>query len=492
MLNMESTMHVLPVVAVAISLSQLGHAQAPSDHDDTTSTATTTTTLTSTITHTQTVTRGGAKESVSTTNPGTPHDMTSEGKEYVLQGCYAQGGIEDIGTILGQNYTAPEMDNMSLSLCLKACSLAVVAGSTLTYPFVGVASGDSCYCGMAINMTTSESSLTDCTLPCVDNDGEACGGKGFMSVYKSASLQSAAQPNISSSSVGSLASSNPAAETSSASSNDNGATLSGLGNMDASDAKNPGVIAGITIGSVSGVIGLLVLVFMAAKWCTTRKQLHPATAASDSASSSVTTLTATTNIHDAASIRDAMKIDLRRLDGVVMDQHSPSPRFARKNQIGVAATTGADWQSNKDSPLTPRTPRFVDVMEETQPSTPSILIHPPDIAPVHGLGERAWHRRRLSAPFPPAGPVVMGVAAVESENRDDRRALPSQSSGDMPAVDSADKTTWCAGQEAVSVLSEDETRSTSSSWRWTMSTASETPDVERERENVVNGHEMRD
>lgn len=336
----------------------------------------------------------------------------------------------------------------------------------------------SCYCGTAFNTTASEASLTDCTMPCVGNSSEACGGQGFMSVYRLALADSAIQSNMPSSSDGSRASSIAAAQTNIPSSHGSGTTLSGLGDTDTGSSSNPGVIAGITIGSVSGVLGLLLLVFMAGKWCTRRKQLPPSVAAAgNSASSSVTTLTATNYIHDAASIRDAMKIEVRRLDGVVMDQHSPSPRFARKSQIGVAATTGADWQSNKSSPLTPRTPRFVGVLEETHPSTPSIVVHPPEIAPIHGLGERAWHRRRLSAPFPPAGVVDDGHAVAEGEKRDDRRALPPQPSGEILAVDAADMRTWHSGQE-------DGIMSASSSWRWTMSTASEVPEAENEAENA--------
>ncbi|KAJ4418589.1 hypothetical protein N0V82_005475 [Gnomoniopsis sp. IMI 355080] len=430
------------------------------------------------------LTRGAAKFA-STTDPApSPHEMTSEGKEYVLQGCYAQAGTEDIGTMLGQDYAVPETNNMSLSFCLKTCASAVV------YPFVGVASGEyvlssSCYCGTTFNATTPKADSTDCTLSCVGNSTEACGGKGYISIYQSNSADLAAQPNSSSSSDGSLASSDPAAQPNSAGSHGSGASISGLSDTDTSGSSNPGVIAGITIGSVSGVVGLALLVFMAARWCTRRGHTQLAATVSDITSSSVTTLTATNNIHDAASIRDAVKIDVRRLDGVVMDQHSPSHLFARKNQIGVAATTGADWPNNKSSsPLTPRTPRFADIPEETHTSAPSIVVHPPEIAPVHGLGDRAWHRRRLSAPFPPAGAVDHGLAAREDGKQDDRRALPSQSSGEISAVDSADMPTWRGGQDAVSALSEDKTSSSSPSWRWTMSTASETLDTESEKAGI--------
>lgn len=133
MFRLEGTFGVLPLVAVTTLLSLLVFAQ-----DGTT---TTTTTITSTITVTGALSPVAA-ESASFTNPVTAsHDMTSEGKEYVLQGCYAQSGNEDLGLLLGQNYTAPGADDMSLSFCLKTCASAVVPGTSRTYPFVGVASG---------------------------------------------------------------------------------------------------------------------------------------------------------------------------------------------------------------------------------------------------------------------------------------------------------------------------------------------------------------
>lgn len=297
-----------------------------------------------------------------------------------------------------------------------------------------------------------------------------------MSIYKSASPDSAVQSILTSSAAASLASSHVAAQTNIGSSHGSGATFSENNDTDTGGANKPGVIAGITIGSVSGVICLMALIFLVAQWCIRRRQRRSAAAKSKSILTVETKPTVPNNHDDATTIRDAKKIDLRRLDGVVMDHHSPSPRWTAKNQVGVAATTGADWNSNKSSPLTPRTPRFAYPSVETQLPMPSIVVHPPEIAPIRGLGERAWHRRRLSAPFPPAGVVDDGRGPnVENERRDDRRALPSQSSGKISPVGPADMPMWRDGQEAVSALSEDEWVS-SSSWTWTLSSQSGTPE----------------
>lgn len=139
MLKMEGTFGVLPLVAVTTLLSLFAFAQESTDNAGIT---TITTTITSTITVTQAaLTRVAAESASIPTLITASHDMKSEGKEYVLQGCYAQSGNEDMGTLLGRNYMVPEADDMSLSFCLKTCASAVVPGTDGTYPFVGVASG---------------------------------------------------------------------------------------------------------------------------------------------------------------------------------------------------------------------------------------------------------------------------------------------------------------------------------------------------------------
>lgn len=266
--------------------------------------------------------------------------------------------------------------------------------------------------------------------------------------------------------------------------------------MDTSGAKSPSTIAGITVGSVSGVGLLLFLIFVAARWLIRRRKLHAASAAAHASRyektkaipashshGSVGTTSATVNTHDAASIRDAMRVDLRRLDGVVMDQHSPPAArfsFARSSskevaveQIGVAATSGAEWIRSGASPLTPRTPRYVGVdgaederdrQQQPRPSTPTIVVHPPDnIAPNYGLGERAWHRRRLSMEY--SAPSIVEVVAVV----DDRRALPSNGAYSAAEEGIEELARLAREAEAVSALTGEGPVVESPSWQWTLS-----------------------
>lgn len=309
-----------------------------------------------------------------------------------------------------------------------------------------------------------------------------------MSVYKLITAGTTTQTTgtVTDSSLTSLPSASQTAGT-----HGSGAPYTENRDIDTSGAKSPGTIAGITVGSVSGVGVVLFLIVMIARWCLRRRQTYGAShgnavqknekskgpiPAAHSAGS-VGTASATVNTHDAASIRDAKRIDLRRLDGVVMDQHSPSAaRFSftrgsnkevvAAEDIGVAATTGAQWKGGA-SPLTPRTPRYVDGPEDQRdyqqqqqprPSTPTIVVHPPDnIAPHYGLGERAWHRRRLSMEYSVPPPPVEVVATVV----DDRTALPSQQ-GYSVAGDGIEEL-------EVSALTGEGPVVESPSWTWTLS-----------------------
>lgn len=159
---------------------------------------------------------------------------------------------------------------------------------------------------------------------------------------------------------------------------------------------------------------------------------------------------------ERVTIGDATMVDLKRLSGIVVDAAAgrSAPRrgvYALQDargcttkavsyidghirQIDVAATgsatTGAQWRhTTQNLPLTPRTPRTTrsDYSEEEgnnntredeegqrdedeggpisplASSSSCVVRAPAHIARHHGLGDRAWHRRRLSVPFLPRG-----------------------------------------------------------------------------------------
>lgn len=147
--------------------------------------------------------------------------------------------------------------------------------------------------------------------------------------------------------------------------------------------------------------------------------------------------TESTRGEEKATIRDATIVDLKRLSGIVVDGRS-TPRkgvYAQQDDragagrksisyidgnirqidvIAASSTTGAQWRHTQNLPLTPRTPRYRsdwesedhdgEQQEDDRPLTPVAPVQEPEsVAQVNGLGDRAWHRKRLSLPFLPRG-----------------------------------------------------------------------------------------
>lgn len=163
----------------------------------------------------------------------------------------------------------------------------------------------------------------------------------------------------------------------------------------------PGVTAGIALGSISGFALLAFLIFLGAR--TYKKRRLQQASGSDEHGSGIRDgedASKTPLASSRASLGNTNRVDLRKVGPIVMD-------FAP-----LAASTGAEWRAG--NPGTPRAaegaipkpatdaPRNDDW--EDIPNTPTILVQQPDnVAQNPGLGERAWHRRRLSIPLPPAG-----------------------------------------------------------------------------------------
>ncbi|KAK2600799.1 hypothetical protein N8I77_010306 [Diaporthe amygdali] len=377
----------LPLYAVAL-LSLLGTPQCQASEGELTTIQSTTTT---TLSLTQTIT-------VQATTPtSVQSEKMQNGDIYILQGCYGRDGTNNIGTILGSNFTAPDTstrDGMSLSMCLFLCRLPASSGvkarDEQSLPlYIGLSDGKACYCGATLDSTAKEVQAKNCTLPCTGNNTIACGGHGFMLIYK-------------------LSNKSESAKKLGDGPYDNGAGSKG----------KPGVTAGIALGSIAGFGVLLLLIFYGAKTYKKRRQRQAsgsdeqdAIAGGGEHADDDTVPTSNT-----ASRENANRVDLRRFDPIVID-FAPIDGGRRASNTGrpkeiIAASTGADWRTG--SPQTPRAtgdgapklPANVPGNEawDDIPDTPTILVqHPESVAQNSGLGERAWHRRRLSTPLPPAG-----------------------------------------------------------------------------------------
>lgn len=321
----------------------------------------------------------------------------------------------------------------------------------------------SCYCGTTLGTNALRATAGNCVLPCRGNVTETCGGMNAMAVYKLMASYDTSADHGKPTGGGAFSSDKHTKAT------------GGRG-------SRAGVTAGIAVGSIAGCGLLVFLVFLGARYYGRRRRSRRTTTSSADTTSSMDTASTTTtktmaptaqDAEEKPIVHDARRVDLRRLDGVVMDQHAGTAAAA------AAATTGAEWRNGAASPLTPRTPRHADmdldvkalvmkaggpqgngIRESGGDTTPSIIIYPPDhTAPGRGLGERAWHRRKLSVPFPPPGSVADGG----QDRHDDRCWLPSQSTSKGGS-----------GDARMPVSSEDDGGTTGSpSWRWTFSTGEE-------------------
>ncbi|KUI73516.1 Xylosyltransferase oxt [Cytospora mali] len=429
----------LPLMAIALS-TLLGAAQGQESGVEV-ATMHGTTTVTLSLLRTRTITIQTASASAALDG------MMAGGEEYLLHGCYGlDDGPGDIGTILGANYTTRTAttgaDAMSLSMCLGFCGSSG-SPDQRPYTYVGVSDGKSCYCGPSLDSTARQGHPEDCSVPCQGNTSVACGGRSFMLIYKLSTANNTLQE---------LTGSN------------NTRTSSGIGDANSGPKSNPGITAAVAMGSICGFgILLSVLILGTRRWERRKQrraggshQREPSIANDAGGETKEGPSTGTHPPHDKASGRDATRVELRKLDGIVMDgQPSPingpslnrPPHAGRAGEI-IAATTGAEWRAG-GSPVTPRgggggagmeTPRpAISTLPEGGtwaheiPHTPSILVqHPGSVAQNHGLGERAWHRRRFSTPFPPAGYDDKTGPSAEAEG--ERRASSSRASGDTAVL----------------------------------------------------------
>lgn len=137
---MKPKWRFLPCMAVALSIladaaqGQVSGAEVTIIRSTTTMTITTTT-LYSTSTQTTTI---------QTTANAAPGGMMDGGEEYLLQGCYGQDGLSDVGTILGADYTTRNatagVGRLSLSMCLEFCGSSA-GPNQQPYSYVGVSDG---------------------------------------------------------------------------------------------------------------------------------------------------------------------------------------------------------------------------------------------------------------------------------------------------------------------------------------------------------------
>ncbi|EPS36328.1 hypothetical protein H072_10165 [Dactylellina haptotyla CBS 200.50] len=143
-------------------------------------TTTTTTTTSSIILVTTTTFSTTTKTTTTTSKPVSTGPVVNDSIEgWKHRGCWLDppdGGAKAVGesTKFYKKYTT---DNMTVALCLDYCD-------NLDYGYAGLEYKRECYCS---NVFIGED-IVDCTMPCMGNASEICGGSRRMNVYKAVDL----------------------------------------------------------------------------------------------------------------------------------------------------------------------------------------------------------------------------------------------------------------------------------------------------------------
>lgn len=318
----------------------------------------------------------------------------------------------------------------------------------------------SCYCGDRLDPSTaSEVDSTRCTTPCEGNATEACGGINSMSVYKLATANDIAMlETINGTSPTGNYTSNEMTQSANDSTSPGAVAGIAIGTIIGLCALLATILLCVKwrkrrvpqsdkrAATPFQPEYQLHLQPQQSRRETTGEAGSVFSSMTDSSNDGWTTTSATASSpyntgsshgEERVTIGDATMVDLKRLSGIVVDAAAgrSSPRKGvyalqdgrtsgnRKSilyidgnirQIDVAAAssaTGSQWRHTQNLPLTPRTPRnrsdsegHISELQDDEQISPLVSVQEPgNIAQNNGLGERAWHRRRLSIPFLPSG-----------------------------------------------------------------------------------------
>ena len=161
-----------------------------SSSTSTSHTSTSTTSQSSTSTSTSTTTPGSTSStttstSTAPTSTGTsgplPYTDLAASKGFAFVGCSPEARRADDG--LGRTLTGASLaqDGMTNEVCLDFCRAK-------GYAYAGTEYRRECYCGNSVAPTrqpkTTLVSLKDCSLTCLGNTAQYCGGQSWLSLYR--------------------------------------------------------------------------------------------------------------------------------------------------------------------------------------------------------------------------------------------------------------------------------------------------------------------
>ncbi|KAI0487208.1 hypothetical protein F4859DRAFT_246565 [Xylaria cf. heliscus] len=373
--------------------------------------------------------------------------LIPENSRYTFVGCYSGNGERIFGPDEYDAYLekAP-LNKDTIGGCLRSCgSTAPLSGRPGHYLYAGLRNGSECICGGQLSINAHKLPVDDCINPCPGDPRLSCGGQNNIAVYSLISGDGTHEPTSQKADPSNFMSGETKQPTptrlltasSTINTHGQGAALQTAETLHHSGALGRPVptptIAAIA-GSLSGAVIIAAGLFLCYRVHKRkgrprdthvksildrrgRRSVPNQFLAGANIPGSVTGLAVTE--HKRNSDRD--RSTSSRAEDHTRDFHvaadgdlvpSAPALESRTNIPATGASSAVQWRSNNgDSSVF-----LMQFTAHQRTISSSGIAVPPSSAKVNGLGERAWHRRKLSPPFQPlvsAGPRV-GVATRSS------------------------------------------------------------------------------
>ncbi|KAI0522135.1 hypothetical protein F5B22DRAFT_460751 [Xylaria bambusicola] len=383
--------------------------------------------------------------------------------QYTLVGCYSPPSKDGEHIFGPEDYDAisedkPLRGNLTIDSCLQGCGSAMPPKKEAqTYIYAGLRNGSECRCGNDLSTDLHKLQDNNCMAPCSGDPRLSCGGRVNIAVYSLKSANSQTKHPATTTTANPSTSASSTAETKSTTSQETfpSSVLPGK------PASTP-TVAAIT-GSLSGAVLVTAGVFLCYRAHIRKKRIQDAHVKSmldrHGRRSIQTPIFTQAEVHNQAAQFVAPRHEQggtgkskhTEYSGVVPS--TPALESGGRSSAGLhpwrGSRTAATWeerdsiemmgQGRRSPPTTPRisaqAQAHAHVEDATssavhwrRPSNPNdgssspqsstthkrtrssqIIAPPPLSARVDGLGERAWHRRKLSTPYQP--PVGVGSIA---------------------------------------------------------------------------------
>ncbi|RWA05497.1 hypothetical protein EKO27_g9612 [Xylaria grammica] len=323
--------------------------------------------------------------------------------------------------------------NLTIDGCLQGCGSAVPPENGIgIYVYAGLRNGSECRCGVQLSTDAHKLSDNDCIIPCSGDSGQSCGGHDNVAVY---SLISAGSSHSSKSGLSALANSQakqpttirPSASSSTIDTESTALPASAGPGAPRKPVSAP-TIAAIT-GSLSGAIIISAVLLLCYQVYRRKKRVQDAHVKSmlerrgrrsiqSPMFPSPSIQSNTTNATTARRERDNNEDSGGNASGGIGDREKDlrltveipnTPAVESGGKQAAGASSAVQWGPNN----TQSSIYSTQFTSHRRTASSNGVAPPPPSAAIDGLGERAWHRRKLSTPYHRRASLEVG-SAVET------------------------------------------------------------------------------